>query len=364
MLNYGEAVPHFTCATLQGNPTYAFDSAAGRLMLLLVHGSGAWPASAEAIRLVDANRDLFDDQRAIFFGVSIDPADASEARIVKRMPGIRWFLDYDRKVSRLLGAITEDGENGRFEPHWLLIDRGMRVLRRAPVREGEAIIGELRRIVGRGMEQRPAPVLIVPRVFEPEVCKHLIGLYEQHGGTDSGFMREENGMTVPKLDHSFKRRADYTIADAALIASLRERLRLRLLPEIAKAFDFRATRIERWIVARYDAESGGFFRAHRDNTTAGTAHRRFACTINLNAEGFEGGELGFPEYGDRTYRAPTGGAVVFSCSLLHEAHAVTRGKRYAFLPFLYDEAHAQVRERNQHRLHRESPAPTSVATAG
>jgi hypothetical protein len=38
--------------------------------------------------------------------------------------------------------------------------------------------------------------------------------------------------------------------------------------------------------------------------------------------------------------------VVFSCSLLHEARPVTRGKRYAFLPFLYDDEAARLRERN------------------
>jgi predicted 2-oxoglutarate/Fe(II)-dependent dioxygenase YbiX len=104
--------------------------------------------------------------------------------------------------------------------------------------------------------------------------------------------------------------------------------------------------MERYIVSRYAAEEGGFFRAHRDNTTAGTAHRRFACSINLNADDYEGGDLRFAEFGSQTYRAPTGGAVVFSCSLLHEATPVTKGHRYAFLPFLYDEAAAQLRERN------------------
>ena len=104
--------------------------------------------------------------------------------------------------------------------------------------------------------------------------------------------------------------------------------------------------MERDLVACYDAADNGFFRPHRDNTTKGTAHRRFAVTINLNAEDYEGGDLCFPEFGAKTYRAPTGGAVVFSCSLLHEARPVTKGKRYAFLPFLYDEAAAQVREQN------------------
>lgn len=72
-------------------------------------------------------------------------------------------------------------------------------------------------------------------------------------------------------------------------------------------------------------------------------------TINLN-EDFEGGDLRFPEFGPRTYRAPAGGAIVFSCALLHEATPVTKGNRFAFLPFLYDEAAAKVREENDRYL--------------
>jgi predicted 2-oxoglutarate/Fe(II)-dependent dioxygenase YbiX len=98
-------------------------------------------------------------------------------------------------------------------------------------------------------------------------------------------------------------------------------------------------------VACYDAAEGAHFRAHRDNTAKGTAHRRFAVSINLN-DGYDGGELWFPEFGPRRYRPPAGGAVVFSFSLLHEATRVTRGVRYATLPFLYDDAAARVRERN------------------
>jgi hypothetical protein len=74
------------------------------------------------------------------------------------------------------------------------------------------------------------------------------------------------------------------------------------LPALEQAFQFRATRMERYLVACYDASRGGHFRAHRDNITRGTAHRRFAVTINLNAGEFEGGELCFPEFGPRPYR--------------------------------------------------------------
>jgi predicted 2-oxoglutarate/Fe(II)-dependent dioxygenase YbiX len=37
---------------------------------------------------------------------------------------------------------------------------------------------------------------------------------------------------------------------------------------------------------------------------------------------------------------------VFSCSLLHSVSTVTRGQRYAFLPFIYDEEAAKIRESN------------------
>ena len=111
----------------------------------------------------------------------------------------------------------------------------------------------------------------------------------------------------------------------------------------------KATRIERYIVARYD-HTGGYFRPHRDNNQLGTSHRQFAVTINLNAEDYEGGDLAFPEFGALTYRPASGDGVVFSCSLLHEALPVTKGHRYAFLPFLYDEAGAKLRAENRRYL--------------
>ena len=72
-------------------------------------------------------------------------------------------------------------------------------------------------------------------------------------------------------------------------------------------------------------------------------------SVNLNDD-FDGGELVFPEYGPRRYKVPAGCAVVFSGSLLHCVTPVTRGRRYAYLPFLYDEAAARVREANSHHL--------------
>jgi predicted 2-oxoglutarate/Fe(II)-dependent dioxygenase YbiX len=115
-------------------------------------------------------------------------------------------------------------------------------------------------------------------------------------------------------------------------------------------FQYQATRMDRYIVSCYDSAVGGHFYRHRDNINAGAQHRRFAVTINLNKD-YDGCDLVFPEFGRRTYRAPHGGAVVFSCGALHQVTPVTRGRRYAFLAFLYGEADAALRETNNAKLH-------------
>jgi predicted 2-oxoglutarate/Fe(II)-dependent dioxygenase YbiX len=131
-----------------------------------------------------------------------------------------------------------------------------------------------------------------------------------------------------------------------LVAQVQTRIFRRVVPEIRHVFQFEATRLERMIIACYDAAEAGRFGAHRDNTIAETAHRRFAVSINLN-EDFVGGDLVFPEYGTRPFKPALGGALVFSCSLLHAVLPMTSGRRYACLPFVYDDAAAELRRRNR-----------------
>jgi hypothetical protein len=149
-------------------------------------------------------------------------------------------------------------------------------------------------------------------------------------------MRIVNGQTQ-HVPTPTKKRFDYIVQDREVRRLMHGRIARRVLPEILKAFQFNVTRIQRFVVGRYSAEDGGKFAGHRDNTTPLTAHRRFAVSVALN-EDYEGGLLSFPEYGPRTFKAPMGGAVVFSCSLLHAVSLVTSGRRYVFLPFLFDEA--------------------------
>jgi predicted 2-oxoglutarate/Fe(II)-dependent dioxygenase YbiX/peroxiredoxin len=330
---------------LSGAPSYAFNTVAGRYILMLFFGSTRFEGVAEALRLIAENRDIFDDDNASFFGVTLDRKDEAEGRIAQQLPGIRFALDYEREVSTLYGAAA----GNQYRPQWMLISPALRVVDRFALTEGDKAIAALRAALAAPPEEIWAPVLRVPDVLEPEFCRTLIERYEENGGQDSGFMRDVDGKTVGIIDHSFKQRRDFHIEDEALRRGLAARLNRRLIPALRNAFQFDATRLERYMVACYEA-SAGHFKPHRDNTTKGTAHRRFAVTINLNAGEYEGGDLRFPEFGNRTYRAPTGGAIVFSCSLLHEATPVTSGRRYAFLPFLYDEEAARVREANNPHL--------------
>ena len=345
-LRRGDHAPWFKVPALQGSANYAFDTVAGRHVLMLFMGSAAFGPSAEALKAVRENRALFDDREACFFGVTADPKDVEQKRIAQELPGIRFFLDFERKVSDQFGAVA--GES--YQPHWVLLDPALRVLGAFPVQQGAAAIAMLReRLQSPFPEAAWAPVVEVPDVLEPDLCRHLVSLYEQNGGEESGFMRDVEGKTTLIVDPEHKQRRDYTVEDPDLRQAIVWRMNRRLNPALKKAFQFEATRIERYLVACYEA-GAGHFRPHRDNTTKGTAHRQFAVTINLNAGDYEGGDLRFPEFGPRTYRAPTGGAIVFSCSLLHEATPVTRGRRFAFLPFLYNEEAARQREANNPHL--------------
>lgn len=363
----GDPAPWFTCRS-NNNPTFHFDTVGGKYIVLSFFGSVASADYAAILHFMTTElRHYFDDEKISFFGVSIDPADETEHRMAPQKPGIRFFWDFDRSVSALYGALDAERQNERGEMVYsaftLVLDPFLRVIANIPMENPDHnailanLLGSLPATGEHANVPLNAPVLILPRVFEPSLCREMIALYEQHGGCESGFMRERGEKTVPILDNNFKKRRDVNFENMPeqeqLRATIRSRIGRRLAPEIRKAFQFHVTHIERYIVACYDAQEGGFFRAHRDNTTRATAHRRFACTINLNAEDYEGGDLRFPEFGPRSYRAPTGGAVIFSCSLLHEATPVTKGTRYAFLPFLYDQPAAELRKQNQQFLSNE-----------
>ncbi|MBM3601924.1 MAG: redoxin domain-containing protein [Alphaproteobacteria bacterium] len=357
MIAPGDPAPWFVGRT-HGKPHFHFDTVAGRYIVLSFFASTRPATQATIVRAFRAGRNHFDDKRACFFGITIDPEDKDSELIKPLLPGMRFFLDFDMAISAKFELCTpvkgHMPEAINYTSCSMVLDPRMRVLAvfdmRDPAGHASAVLGYLSALPDLDAQpQPPAPVLVVPRLFEPDFCGELIAAYLAVGGDDSGFMREVNGKTTGIIDHVMKKRADCFLHPSnhkALINGVRQRLHSRLFPEVQRAFQFAATRIERYVIACYDSDTGGYFRPHRDNTTRGTSHRRFAVSINLNSEDYVGCDLRFPEFGPQTYRPPTGGALVFSCSLLHEATRITSGRRFACLPFLYDEDGEATRIKN------------------
>jgi len=181
-----------------------------------------------------------------------------------------------------------------------------------------------------------APVMVIPNVLSPDWCRWLMHVHDSQGNEPSGFLQQVEGRSVLLSDAEVKVRRDHVVADGSpLEAEIRHVFQRRVIPEIARATHSPIQRHELFKIVRYEAEEGGHFRPHRDNTSSAGRTRRFAVTLNLNTGDYDGGHLVFPEYGDVGYRPAAGEAVVFSCSLLHEARPVTRGSRYVLLAFLH-----------------------------
>jgi predicted 2-oxoglutarate/Fe(II)-dependent dioxygenase YbiX len=179
-----------------------------------------------------------------------------------------------------------------------------------------------------------APVLLVPNVLTTEQCRALIDRWHQLGHEEGQVYSIVKGEETSRVNKNMKSRRDHRIMDEGVLQDLAALVGRRIGPELNKAFGFGKFRFDRFVITCYDSERGDFFRRHRDNLTQGTADRRFALTLNLNTEEYEGGGLIFPEYGPHRYNPPSGGAILFSCSLLHEALPIAKGRRFTLLNFL------------------------------
>jgi predicted 2-oxoglutarate/Fe(II)-dependent dioxygenase YbiX/peroxiredoxin len=344
----GDPAPWFSARSLTGAP-FDLHVAAGRWIVLCFLGA---PANARAHHelselLTEAHR--FDEDHLVFYGVfTAPPADAAPYANSAHS-ALSFLADYDGAISRSYGAAAM--------PRTVVLDPMLRAVADVawddPAGHAETVrrvLQSLPAVDEAAGTPMSAPVLIVPRVLDFPLCNFLIQFYQEVGGQDSGFMLDIEGKTTTVLDYRLKRRTDVPVAMPEVRDLVRGQIVRRLLPAIERYFQFQATRMDRYIVACYDSADGGHFHRHRDNVNAGAEHRRFAVSINLNGD-FDGCDLLFPEFGRKTYRPPTGGAIVFSCGALHQVTPVTRGRRYAFLAFLYGEADAARRVVNNQRMH-------------
>ncbi len=348
-LSVGEPAPWFSAATgshrLGG---VVFDELAGRDIVLFFFGTAARPDVAEVLTAFDHRNDLFDEKHAMLVGISNDPDDFNLGRVRQQHAAQLFLLDSNGLATRqyVLAEPVAGRAPAASDPVAFVLSPTLQIIEIIALAEPAAFVGRIASLLSELPEKSPdvqnAPVLVVPRIFDRSFCGHLIDLYESTGGREIGSI-ENDGKVVEQFDPQFRKRLDWHISDEPALQRTRGLLERRLLPMVYRAFQFRTTRIERYLVGCYDAEKGGHFRPHRDNTAPVVAHRRFAVTINLN-EDYDGGYLRFPEFGNQSYRTRPGDAIVFSCSLLHEVTPITRDRRYAFLSFFYDEQSQQIRD--------------------
>ena len=206
------------------NPRYAFDSAAGRYLVAVLprQRRGSAGGARPSMRRWRGPTSSTTTAPA-FFAVSHDPQDEALGRIGNRIPGIRVVWDDDRSVAGRYGATgaghsdTDSAEASwqGIARAWYVIDPTMRVIGRIPFRADGRDRAEVLALLDRlpppetfaGFAVQ-APVLILPRVLEPELCRTLIAIYEREGGQESGFMRQIDGRTVGVMDPGFKVRRD------------------------------------------------------------------------------------------------------------------------------------------------------------
>lgn len=346
---------------------------AGRVNLLVFAGRNTKATSA-LLALLAANRDRVENLGARgFLVVPAGPTAASPAGGAglpglgggSRPPGLAGIAGVGnpapaRDIGELkAGAMRLVDSSGdgfalvggvKDAPTLLVVGTNLHAIDRlegapAPEAFDALLCGIERRVRGPSLHM-PAihpPILAVPDVFSPADNAHLMSIFHtrgqefvEPGHSALGNRKTDCKMRIPDLGR--QDRIDHWVVETDTQAFITARLRARLFPEIQKAFNYPITRHERYRIARYEGERGGERMGHRDNIEPSVAHRRFAVTINLNAEDYEGAELRFPEFSEQLYKPASGTAVVFSCSLLHEVVDMRAGSRFAMLAFLFGDS--------------------------
>ena len=316
---------------------------------MLADQTGAMRAFSQRVRglamavFLDSNEALRQSLRAL---ADAYQAAALDCLAIDGAAEESWLTILADEAGRIRQSLREmagrPASPGSTRPLAFLLDRNQRILAISDTEDGDLA----RWALARWSEEPPsapaaeircaAPVLTIPNVLSRADCRALIARWHEMGNAPGTVTSLVKGEQVDRVYETLKKRRDHQLNDPAVLRPLLALIARRLGPELDKAFHYRAFKFDRVLIACYDAERGDYFRRHRDNQTPSTAGRRFALTLNLNSDEHEGGELIFPEYGDYRYKPETGAAVLFSCSLLHEALPVTAGRRFALLSFLRD----------------------------
>lgn len=333
LLTEGDSIPAVSLRDQENTIIQIYDaSIAGDRVVLFLCGDGHDAETLAEIRRYSELAEAFKRQNVHVIVVTRRTVDDNRAFAEKLGLKFRILSDPKGKLLPAFGLNT-----GGSRPNSQHLSAVLRPnLRIAKILDGksqaDAALAGCEALASKDVApviEAQAPVLIVDQIFPPKFCDFLIGMWERgekHKDQPTSQFRDRRHELV-------KRRADYMVLETEVRVQIHDYLTRRLVLEMAKAFRFRVTDAENYRIGCYDAETGGYFRRHRDRGTPRREDRHFALSLNLNTGDYEGGQLRFPEFGQQLYQSPLGGSVVFSCSLLHEALPVTKGRRFALFTF-------------------------------
>lgn len=336
----GDRLGNFVLPASDGYLWVFYEKTRGYRNLIFVFPENSAENSQALAELVSAYPGL-QDAHIDVFAIGRLPVDNIADLARRHSVPFLLYADPEGKVSR---EITEKSGFARDQAFCLLLDENQRLLKSFALTDvakgslGEkacAFYSDKKPAPLEAEPQRAAPVLIVPKVLDRADCDALIARW-RHQNEEGTVTTRVDGKDTSRIDPGMKQRRDHQVLDPELDSWLSKMVGRRIAPELAKAFYFQRFRFDRFVITCYDAARGDYFRPHRDNTTPSTQARMFALTLNLNTEDYEGGGLRFPEYGPEAYRPKSGDAILFSCSLIHEALPVTKGSRFTLLSFLRD----------------------------
>lgn len=360
----GDLICELDLPSTTGEPLKA-EKLVGRPFVILLYPSEKVEAAEKQLLAFSESHEEFAKRGVPVIGVSMSKSDVQQAFASEKNLKFPLLSDETLRVGTSLGSLRPQKEvpadlpKGQIQlsaiRRTLLVRPSLAIARTYEDPDPQTHVAQLLQEIDSLFPAEPArrvnmhaPVLLVPDVLPESLCKQLIAVWHEKGNTDSGFMRQVDGKTVGMYDYGHKIRRDHFMKPSPELDAVKRCISTHVLPAMKMAFNYDVTRFEDFRIASYDSSRGGYFRAHRDNTTEGTAHRRFAMSLLLNND-YDGGTLRFPEYGLNEYRPGTGSAVVFSCSLLHEATDVTAGNRFVLLTFFYGEAEAVKRDEYNRR---------------
>lgn len=338
-LSPGDRAPNFALPDHEGKMTMFYERVTGRPTVLLFLPAAQLPMKPVALASCETAFDALEAAGVDVFCITVMSREA----VTALNPKLRVWADPNGKISdAFLSQLGQGGLKALAKGDnaiAALLDANQRLIE---VATGASDMAEkLLAVYGQRPQRRAAqvqklnaPVLVMPELIDKGMCADLMRMFDEGAVVEGTVAAVDKSGEVEKIQHSRKKRLDLKIEDRNLHNVLQQTIGRRVAPELEKVFNFGGFAFDKFLICRYAADREDRFRAHRDNLTATTQDRRFAMTLNLNADDYEGGELMFPEYSPDKYKTGNGGAVIFSCSLLHEALPVTKGVRYVLLTFL------------------------------